>query len=248
MKLLVKNGRIATDSEVFKGDILIEDEKVKAVGMDLPVADAEVIDATDCYVIPGGVDVHTHMDLQAGKYRAVDDFYDGTVAAACGGTTTIVDHMAFGPKGCSLWHQVEEYHRLADGKAVIDYGFHGVIQHVNASILQEMKEIAEQEGITSFKVYTTYDDMLTDDEIFQVLQEAKKDGIVIAVHCENDGVIHYLRSKYQESGCTEPKYHPLSRPAHCEAEAIDRLLHLASMADDAPCISYICPVKRGCWK
>ena len=76
-------------------------------------------------MIPGGVDVHTHMDLQSGKYRAVDDFYDGTVAAACGGTTTIVDHMAFGPKGCSLWHQVEEYHRLADGKSVIDYGFHG---------------------------------------------------------------------------------------------------------------------------
>lgn len=234
MKLLVKNGRIATDSEVFQGDILIEGEKIKAVGMDLSEADAEVIDATDCYVIPGGVDVHTHMDLQAGKYRAVDDFYDGTVAAACGGTTTIVDHMAFGPKGCSLWHQVDEYHRLADGKAVIDYGFHGVIQHVNVSILQEMKEIAEQEGITSFKIYTTYDDMLTDDEIFQVLQEAKKDGIVIAVHCENDGVINYLRGKYREAGCSEPKYHPLSRPAHCEAEAIDRLLHLAAMADDAP--------------
>ena len=176
MKLLVKNGMIATESQVFQGDILIEDEKIKSIGTVLEEEDAEVIDATGRYVIPGGVDVHTHMDLQSGKYRAVDDFYDGTVAAACGGTTTIVDHMAFGPKGCSLWHQVEEYHRLADGKSVIDYGFHGVIQHVNASILGEMKEIAENDGITSFKVYTTYDDMLTDDEIFQVLKEAKKDG------------------------------------------------------------------------
>ena len=233
MKLLVKNGMIATESQVFQGDILIEDEKIKSIGTVLEEPDAEVIDATGRYVIPGGVDVHTHMDLQAGKYRAVDDFYDGT-AAACGGTTTIVDHMAFGPKGCSLWHQVEEYHRLADGKSVIDYGFHGVIQHVNASILGEMKEIAENDGITSFKVYTTYDDMLTDDEIFQVLKEAKKDGIVIAVHCENDGVINYLRKTYRESGCTEPKYHPLSRPARCEAEAVDRLLHLAAMAGDAP--------------
>lgn len=129
---------------------------------------------------------------------------------------------------------MEEYHRLADGKSVIDYGFHGVIQHVNASILGEMKEIAENDGITSFKVYTTYDDMLTDDEIFQVLKEAKKDGIVIAVHCENDGVINYLRKTYRESGCTEPKYHPLSRPARCEAEAVHRLLHLAAMAGDAP--------------
>ena len=117
---------------------------------------------------------------------------------------------------------MEEYHRLADGKSVIDYGFHGVIQHVNASILGEMKEIAENDGITSFKVYTTYDDKLTDEEIFQVLKEAKKDGIVIAVHCENDGVINYLRKTYRESGCTEPKYHPLSRPARCEMCIRDR--------------------------
>ena len=103
------------------------------------------------YVLPGAVDVHTHMDLQAGAHRAVDDFYTGTVAAACGGTTTIVDHMAFGPKGCSLWHQVEEYHRLADGKAVIDYGFHGVLQHVDERVLREMGELADREGITSFK-------------------------------------------------------------------------------------------------
>lgn len=94
MKLLVKNGMIATESQVFQGDILIEDEKIKSIGTVLEEEDAEVIDATGRYVIPGGVDVHTHMDLQSGKYRAVDDFYDGTVAAACGGTTTIVDHMA----------------------------------------------------------------------------------------------------------------------------------------------------------
>ena len=91
---LVKNGMIATESEVFKGDVLIEDEKIKAVGNDLSEEGAdEVIDAAGKYVMPGAVDVHTHMDLQSGAYRAVDDFYDGTVAAACGGTTTIVDHM-----------------------------------------------------------------------------------------------------------------------------------------------------------
>ena len=234
MKKLIKNGMIATDSQVFQGDILIEGETIQAIGTNLPEEDAEVIDASGKYVLPGAVDVHTHMDLQAGKYRAVDDFYNGTVAAACGGTTTIVDHMAFGPKGCSLWHQVEEYHRLADGKSVIDYGFHGVIQHVNPDVLREMKEIADNEGITSFKIYMTYDFMLKDDEIYQVLKQAKEDGLVIAVHCENDGVINYLRSHYKEQGCTQPKYHPLSRPARCEAEAIDRMLHLAAMAGDAP--------------
>ncbi|QOV18890.1 dihydropyrimidinase [Blautia liquoris] len=232
---LVKHGMIATESEVFEGDILIEDEKIRAVGHDLPEKDVdEVIDAAGKYVMPGAVDVHTHMDLQSGAYRAVDDFYDGTVAAACGGTTTIVDHMAFGPVGCSLWHQVKEYHRLADDKAVIDYGFHGVIQHVNDSVLKEMGEIAKKEGITSFKIYMTYDFMLKDDEIYQVLKQAKEDGIVIAVHCENDGVINYLRKKYVEEGCTQPKYHPLSRPARCEAEAIDRMLHISAMAGEAP--------------
>ena len=197
MKKIVKNGTVVTDSQVFQADILIEDEKVKMIGDNLEADGAEVIDASGKYVFPGGVDVHTHMDLQAGKYRAVDDFYDGTVAAACGGTTTIVDHMAFGPKGCSLWHQVEEYHRIADGKAVIDYGFHGVIQHVNESVLKEMGEIAKQDGITSFKVYMTYDFMLKDDELYQVLKQAKEDGIVIAVHCENDGALSRTDARSQ---------------------------------------------------
>lgn len=234
MRTLIKNGKIVTEAQVYSGDILVEDGKIKEIGTGLSDRDADVIDASGKYVLPGAVDVHTHMDLQAGRYRAVDDFYDGTVAAACGGTTTIVDHMAFGPAGCSLWHQVEEYHRLADGKAVIDYGFHGVIQHVDDSVLKEMNEIAEKEGITSFKAYMTYDFMLKDDQLFRVLREAGKDGIVIAVHCENDGVIGYLRGKYKDEGHTEPKYHPLSRPAGCEAEAVSRILHLAAMADDAP--------------
>ncbi|MCU6746843.1 MULTISPECIES: dihydropyrimidinase [Lachnospiraceae] len=234
MKKIIKNGTIATDSHIFQSDILIEDGIIREIGESLSAPDAEILDASGKYVIPGAVDVHTHMDLQAGKYRAVDDFFSGTVAAACGGTTSIVDHMAFGPQGCSLWHQVEEYHRLADNKAVVDYGFHGVIQHVDPSVLKEMKEIADNEGITSFKIYMTYDFMLKDDEIYQVLKQAKKEDIVIAVHCENDGVVNHLRRSYIEQGCTQPKYHPLSRPARCEAEAVNRMLHLAAMAGDAP--------------
>ena len=142
--------------------------------------------------------------------------------------------MAFGPKDCSLWHQVEEYHRLADGKAVIDYGFHGVIQHVNDEILQQMGEIAEKEGITSFKVYLTYDFKIADGDLYQVLKQAKKDGLVIAVHCENDGVVNYLRSYYKSQGMVTPVYHAKSRPGRCEAEAVSRMIHLAAMADDAP--------------
>ena len=225
---------IATDSEVFAADILIDGEKIAAVGNDLVCDGAEIIDASGKYAIPGAVDVHTHMDLDVGFARAIDDFYDGTVAAACGGTTAIVDHMAFGPKDCSLWHQVNEYHRLADGNAVVDYGFHGVFQHVHEETLDEMREIAGKEGITSFKVYMTYDYMLKDDEIFRVLRAAKEAGIVITVHCENHGVIQQLRKEFKEAGCGEAKYHPLSRPARCEAEAVNRMIHIAAMAGDAP--------------
>ena len=186
------------------------------------------------YVMPGAVDVHTHMDLDVGFARAIDDFYDGTVAAACGGPPTIVDHMAFGPKDCSLWHQVNEYHRLADGNAVVDYGFHGVFQHVKDATFDEMREIKEKEGITSFKVYLTYDYRLDDEDVFRVFRAAKEAGIVITVHCENHGVITRLRKEFVEEGKTEARYHPLSRPARCEAEAVDRMIHIAAMAGDAP--------------
>ena len=234
MKKLIKNGQIVTDSEVFKGDLLIEDEKIIEVGESIECDDAAVIDAEGMYVMPGAVDVHTHMDLDVGFARAIDDFYDGTVAAACGGTTTIVDHMAFGPKDCSLWHQVNEYHRLADGNAVVDYGFHGVFQHVNDATFSEMKEIKEEEGITSFKVYLTYDYRLEDEDVFRVLRAAKEAGVVITVHCENHGVITRLRKEFPEEGKTEARYHPLSRPARCEAEAVNRMIHIAAMAGDAP--------------
>lgn len=234
MRTIIKNGQIVTDSEVFKGDILIEDEKIAEVAESIECDDAEVIEAEGMYVMPGAVDVHTHMDLDVGFARAIDDFYDGTVAAACGGTTTIVDHMAFGPKDCSLWHQVNEYHRLADGNAVVDYGFHGVFQHVNDATFSEMKEIKEEEGITSFKVYLTYDYRLEDEDVFRVLRAAKEAGVVITVHCENHGVITRLRKEFPEEGKTETRYHPLSRPARCEAEAVNRMIHIAAMAGDAP--------------
>ena len=235
MKKLIRNGMIATDTEVFEGDILIDGEKIAMIGKNIECADAEEIDVSGCYVLPGAVDVHTHMDLDVGMARAIDDFYDGTVAAVCGGTTSIIDHMAFGPKDCSLWHQVEEYHRLADGNVVIDYGFHGVIQHpVTDERLAELKEIRDKEGITSFKIYMTYDYGLSDDEIFRVLRAAKDAGIVITVHCENHGVLTLLRKEFIEQGHGEAKYHPLSRPPRVEAEAVNRMIHLAALAGDAP--------------
>ena len=127
MKTLVKNGMIVSPEDTYEADVLIEDGVIECIGKNLEAkfGDADkVIDAKGKYVLPGGIDVHTHMDIDVGIARAVDDFYTGTVAAACGGTTTIVDHMGFGPAGCPLHHQLDVYHGLADDKAVIDYGFH----------------------------------------------------------------------------------------------------------------------------
>ena len=239
MKTRICGGTIVTEKEAFRGDLLIEDGRILKITRqdgkaDPETDDAEVIDATGKLVLPGAVDIHTHMDLDVGIARAIDDFYSGTVAAACGGTTTIVDHMAFGPKGCSPWHQVKEYHRLADGNAVVDYGFHGVLQHVNGEVLDEMAQIAETEGITSFKVYMTYDFRLDDLDLMRVLERAGKEHILIASHCENHGIVTCFRERFVKEGKTQTRWHPVSRPPEAEAEAVSRLLYLAQAAGEAP--------------
>ena len=142
MRTLIRGGRIVAEDNVFPGDVLIQDGRILGVAGRIEADAADVIDAAGKIVLPGAVDIHTHMDLDVGIARVIDDFYTGTVAAACGGTTTIVDHMAFGPQGCSPWHQVEEYQKLADGAAAVDYGFHGVLQHVDDDALNDMENIA----------------------------------------------------------------------------------------------------------
>ncbi|MBV7274951.1 dihydropyrimidinase [Clostridium sp. PL3] len=230
MKIIIKNGFVVNTESVVKCDLLVEDGIISAMGGGFEDEAATVIDASGKYVLPGPIDVHTHMDLQAGQFRAVDDFYKGSIAAACGGTTSIVDHIAFGPKGCTLQHQLDVYHGLADSNSVIDYGFHGVLQHVNEDILLEMENLMKN-GIPSFKAYMTYDFKLSDDELLQVMKIVKKVGGVLTVHAENHEVINYLRRSFVEEGKTEAKYHASSRPPHTEAEAVSRLIHLSAMAD-----------------
>lgn len=244
MKTLIQNGMLVTDTEILAADLLIREGKIAEimyrtgeagrVDRQESVEPVEIIDACGKYVLPGGVDIHTHMDLDVGIARVTDDFFSGTVAAACGGTTTIVDHMAFGPAGCSLWHQVREYHSLADGSAAVDYSFHGVFQHVNEQVLEEMHEIAEREGITSFKVYMTYDYRLDDLDLMKILTRAGQDKILIAAHCENDGLVRYFRDLFVREGRKQAAWHPVSRPAEAEAEAVSRFLYLAKAAGEAP--------------
>lgn len=229
MNLIIKNGLIHDNEKSYIADLLIENGIIKEIRTNIEQKNYKTINAENKLILPGGIDVHTHMDLDLGRYRSIDDFYTGTVAAAFGGTTTIIDHIAFGPEGCSLNYQIDEYHKLADGKAVVDYSFHGVVQHVDEQILDEMSELVDK-GITSFKVYMTYDNMLSDEEILGVLIQAKKINAVITVHAENDGAIKYLRNYYKGLSDSKPIYHALSRPDSTEAEAINRMIYLSEVA------------------
>ena len=242
--MIIKNGTIVTANDSYKADILIENRQIKAIGTAFDTADAQVINAADKYVMPGAIDVHTHIDLQAGQFHTSDDFFTGTRAAVCGGTTSVIEHLAFGPKNCSLRYQIDKYKKNADDKAVIDYGLHGVIQHVNDDVLKEMEQLAA-EGISSFKIYMTYDFALDDASILRVLKKAKELNTVIAVHCENDAMINYWREKYTDEGKITPYYHALSRTDDSEAEAVERILNLAHIADDAPVYIVHLSTKKG---
>lgn len=227
MGILIKNGIIATHCRTYLGDILIEDGVIKKIGLDIDDSENDIIDAKGMYILPGGVDVHTHLNIDVGIAKAKDDYYTGTLAAACGGTTTIIDHLGFGSKDCKLIDQINLYHKYANNNAVIDYGFHGVIQHIDDDILNEMKDVVINEGITSFKIYLTYDYKLSDMDILRLFQRAKELEITITVHCENDDIIEYLKEKNVSENNLQAKYHGISRPAQSEAEAVNRMISLA---------------------
>jgi dihydropyrimidinase len=232
--LLIKNGFVVTEEAEAARDVLVSGETIAEIGENLAAGpETVVIDAAGKIVIPGGIDAHTHLGLDVGFTVSSDDFFTGTVAAAHGGVTAIVDHPAFGPPGCPLDYQIEQYHKLAERNAVIDYGFHGVIQHVDDAVLNAMPALAAA-GITSYKVYLTYDYKIEDSDLYRVLEKAGEENLLITVHPENDGVINHLRRTFVAAGKTAPHYHPLSRPVECETEAVGRMILIARMTHDAP--------------
>ncbi len=231
MSTLIKNGRIITAEEDHTADIFIENENISLIEKDLTIEADTIIDANGKFVIPGGIDVHTHLDM---PYRGIttssDDFETGTIAAAFGGTTTIID-FANQTKGKSLREGLETWMKKAEGKAVIDYSFHASVTDLVDNWQQEMKDLAD-EGVTSFKLFTAYpnDLMLDDGSIFKVMSESAKLGTMILMHAENGPVIDLLIEQMISEGKVEPKYHALSRPIAAEAEATNRAIAIAKMA------------------
>ncbi len=232
MKTLVTNGTVVTSTAILQSDLLIEDGRIGAIGPDLACPDATIIDAAGCYVMPGGVDVHTHLNLRVGEEKVSDGFYYGSRAAAHGGTTCIIEHPGFGPAGCGLHHQIDLYRRQADREMVIDYSLHGVVQQVNSDRLKEIQPLTNA-GIASFKVYLTYDGRLDDKEIIQVLKAVDRAGGLVAFHAENHAIIVEKTGMLRNRGrITNPADFPESRPDYAEAEAIHRLIALARAAGD----------------
>ena len=231
MKTLIRNGRIITAVDDYKADILIEDETISVIGAKLEMEADRVIDASGKLVIPGGIDPHTHMELPFGGTQASDDFRTGTMAAAHGGTTTIID-FAVQYKGQALLEAVDNWHQKAEGKTAIDYGFHLITTELEDNQIEELHTVMD-EGITSFKLFMAYPGVfLVDDAtIFRAMSAAGERGGLICMHAENGIVINEIIKRALEQGRTAPKYHALTRPTRAEAEGVHRAIAIAEMAE-----------------
>lgn len=231
MKTLIKNGRIVTAVDDYLADILVEDDKVSVIGRRLDMEADKTIDASDKLVIPGGIDPHTHMELPFGGTSSSDDFRTGTIAAAHGGTTTIID-FAVQNHGESLIQAVDNWHKKAEGKTAIDYGFHLITTDLPDERVPEMKQLIN-EGVMSFKLFMAYPGVFLADDatIFRAMKNAGQAGGLVCMHAENGIVINEIIKHALAEGKTAPKYHALTRPTKAEAEGVHRAIAIAEMAD-----------------
>ncbi|MDT5156015.1 MAG: dihydropyrimidinase [Acidobacteriota bacterium] len=231
MRTLIKNGRVVTAVDDYRADILIDGEQVSTIGAKLEMEADRVIDAGGKLVIPGGIDPHTHMELPFGGTQASDDFRTGTVAAAHGGTTTIID-FAVQFKGQALREGLDAWHAKAEGKAAIDYGFHLIVTDLEDERVPELYK-AMDEGVTSFKLFMAYPGVFLADDatIFRAMLAAGSRGGLICMHAENGIVINEIIKRALAEGHTAPKYHALTRPTIAEAEGVHRAIRLAEIAE-----------------
>ncbi|MEW5723139.1 MAG: dihydropyrimidinase [Thermodesulfobacteriota bacterium] len=230
MDLKITGGTIVTGSDYYKAEVGIKDGKIVSLAGRIKEEAAQTIEAKGMYVMPGGIDMHTHLDMPFGGTVSADDFETGTVAAAFGGTTTIVD-FAIQSKGKSLKNALDTWMDKAKDKAVIDYGFHVAVTDLTDQVMEEIPRLV-QAGVTSFKCFLAYKGalMIDDGALYQVLQKASQAGALVMIHAENGDVIDVLIKEALAKKQTAPKYHALTRPPAAEGEATGRGIAIARMA------------------
>lgn len=230
--LILRNADIATVGDRYRADIGVRDGRICAIAQQLDGSAAREIDAAGRLVTPGGVDGHCHFDQPTSDgSRFADDFFTGTRSAACGGTTTVLPFAAQ-QKGHSIQEAVDDYHRRAEGKAVIDYAFHLIVADATKDVTRRELPALIEKGYTSFKIYMTYDDLkLADRQIIEVLAVARKHGAMTMIHAENSDCIAWLTEQLLDAGLTAPRYHSSSRPMAVEREATHRAIALAELID-----------------
>src|SRR5204863_6062010 len=212
-------------------DVLIEAGLIKEIRPAIPeTSAAKVIDATGMYVLPGGIDVHTHLDMPFGGTTSSDDFETGTRAAAFGGTTSIVD-LAIQARGTRMRDALDTWWKKAEGKACVDYGLHMIVTDLGECGLEDMDDLVN-EGVASFKLFMAYPNVLMVDDatIFKALSRTAKNGALICMHAENGSVIDVIVRRTLAEGKTAPIYHALTRPTTAEAEAVNRAIAMAEIA------------------
>ncbi len=237
---LITGGTVVSAVGRRLADVLIDGETIAAIlepgrAATMGVVAERTIDATGKYVVPGGIDVHTHMSLPFGGTAASDDFNTGSVAAAWGGVTTIVD-FAVQTTGNDVRDSLATWHSMAEGECSIDYGFHQIIGGVDENSLEAMSYLVEHEGITSFKMFMAYPGVFYSDDgqILRAMQNASESGAMIMMHAENGIAIDVLVAQALARGETDPMYHSLTRPAELESEATHRAIQLAKVAGNVP--------------
>ena len=238
-ELLLRGGTIVTASETFEADLLVRDGRIASVGQSLSTT-GEIRDVSGLSVMPGGIDTHVHLEHPVDRIgiETADDFFSGSIAAACGGTTTLVD-FALQRKGDDLERVSTERAELAGGKSIVDFGLHIILTDIREETPSQMRRAVEQ-GFTSFKIYMTYADKYVDDaSLLRILETNAACGGLTYLHCENDCAVTHLISSHLSRGDTEARFHAPSRPSVVEAEATYRAIALAEITGAPICIAHV---------